>query len=271
MPHTILHGDPVEMMQGLPGCSVDAIVTMPPHDVPGVPVWQGALRVARPGAYLLALGTNRAHHRLMVAIEDAGWEIRDVIMHLFGLDYAPWVLARKPLEGTVADNVIAHGVGGLNIDACRVGTEKRDRLEAGYVRRGRTDEEVFSTGYGRPKDVNGTVTGRWPANITHDGSAAVVGLFPSEAGSNSITPGTHKSGEVFVGHSASGRGPTHDRNRGSAARFFYQADHPADLVRYLCRLITPPRGVVFDPFAGRGDTCKAAAAEGFAFVGVETK
>ncbi|MFE0305530.1 DNA methyltransferase, partial [Bacillus altitudinis] len=88
--------------------------------------------------------------------------------------HEPITMARKPFKGSVTANVLAHGTGALNINACRIGTEIRSRLEAGFVRNGRTDEEVFNSGYGRPKVVTGEVAGRWPANPIHDGSDEVL-------------------------------------------------------------------------------------------------
>jgi len=168
----------------------------------------------------------------------------------------PWVLARKPLNGTVASNVLAHGTGALNIAACRIST----------------DESV-------------NAQGRWPANVIHDGSDEVVEAFPAEAGAAAPVRGTEAS-------RASNGNVTGERNRvpgtfhadkGSAARFFYSAKadaddrmgskhptvKPIDLMRYLVRLITPPGGVVLDPFAGSGSTGVAAMLEGFESILIE--
>jgi hypothetical protein len=147
----VIHGDCRDVMRTLMPESIDAIVCDPPyglkfmgkawdHGVPGRVFWRRALRVARPGAYLLAFGGTRTHHRLMCAIEDAGWEIRDCLMWLYGTGFpkshnGPWggtalkpawepiILARKPFTGTVAANVQRYGTGALNINACRIGTD----------------------------------------------------------------------------------------------------------------------------------------------------
>jgi len=148
----LMLGDCRERMATLEPESVDSIVTDPPyglsfmgkgwdHGVPGVQFWAEALRVAKPGAHLLAFGGTRTFHRLAVAIEDAGWEVRDCVMWVYGSGFPkshnlsgewsgwgtalkpawePVIVARKPLVGTVAANVLAHGTGALNIDGCRV-------------------------------------------------------------------------------------------------------------------------------------------------------
>lgn len=166
----------------------------------------------------------------------------------------PITVARKPLVGTVAANVMAHGTGGINVDGCRVGTD------GATTRSAQTDyaESGWRTGH-RVMQVD---AGRWPANLIHDGSADATAPFP----------GSSATGTLF------GEGePT------GAARFFYCAkpsraerganSHPTvkpiALMRYLCRLVTPKGGKVLDPFAGSGTTGVAAIAEGFDFVGCE--
>jgi len=163
----------------------------------------------------------------------------------------PITVARKPFKGTVAANVLEHGTGALNIDGCRVGDS----------------------------------TGRWPSNLIHDGSEEVVGLFPQttsgarKAGTYGVAAGQGRYGEFGVGEM-----PEIESSKGSAARFFYCAKankkdredgnthptvKPTALMAYLVRLITPPGGVVLDPFMGSGSTGKAAVREGFDFIGIE--
>ena len=188
----------------------------------------------------------------------------------------PITVARKPLIGTVAANVLAHGCGGLNIDGCRV--EAPDGSSTA-----RKPSMVKDTAAGFGKGIamggNGSDLGRWPANLIHDGSEEVTGLFPHG--------GAHGGKGRFVQHAWAGREATEqsiERSEGSAARFFYCAkaskrdrdagnNHPTvkptDLMRYLCRLVTPPGGVVLDPFMGSGSTGKAAMLEGFQFIGIE--
>ena len=476
-------------MAGLPAASVDAVVCDPPyglsfmgkdwdHGVPGVAFWSAALRVAKPGAHLLAFGGTRTFHRLAVAIEDAGWEIRDTVMYVYGSGFPkslnigckcgkdtvpythggtqpksqrdvrsvreadvsaamdtsegrrevlqprlseqgasitgraepstakvwsgqlgmegrgnvlaearqlqadqvrempaevfadgatgrlhhgtppangvasrahanenrssspqeprsarqhnrklgtvrkqqraqeggvaedqvceicgglkqwdgwgtalkpawePIIVARKPLEGTVAANVLAHGTGALNIDGCRVGTS--ESLNGGAYAAAGTERD---DGWGMQRGGAGEYqqpTGRWPANLIHDGSDEVVGLFPDSKGM-----ATQKSGanlNVYGGNALNESSTTFPEVRlgfndsGSAARFFYcakaskadrdEGNHhptvkPTELMKFLCRLITPPSGTVLDPFMGSGSTGKAAVLEGFGFIGIE--
>lgn len=187
----------------------------------------------------------------------------------------PITVARKPLEGTVAANVLAHGTGALNIDGCRVGTE------GGTTRSGQAP--YAASGWRTGHEIVGLNAGRWPANLIHDGSDEVVSRFPAAGGGfgkrgrrDGATVGEFGMGATME---VVGYGDT-----GSAARFFYcakasKSDRGADnnhptvkptaLMRYLCRLVTPPGGLVLDPFMGSGSTGKAAMAEGFRFIGIE--
>jgi DNA modification methylase len=216
------------------------------------------LRVLKPGGYLLAFGAPRQYHRLACGIEDAGFEVRDCLGWVFGSGFpksknfdgkwAGWgtalkpawesiVMARKPLAGTVAANVLEHGTGALNVDGCRVGSTvetwpaSRARPANGqsnalYTNRlaGQTATQTVSTG--------DAPSGRWPANLIHDGSDEVVGLFPAEARSSC---GGGKAANAKAGYSGGFR-PDHDSSAnqyfdsGSAARFFKQCGHAeADL------------------------------------------
>jgi DNA modification methylase len=194
----------------------------------------------------------------------------------------PITVARKPLVGTVAENVLEHGTGALNVDGCRVGTDDDCARKPSLVR-----DTAAGFGKGNAMGGKGHDAGRWPANLIHDGSEEVVELFPQAGGGFGIRGKggqTYASGKGFantltVTGQTVGYGDT-----GSAARFFYCAKaskrdrdegnihptvKPTDLMRYLCRLVTPPGGVVLDPFMGSGSTGKAAVLEGFRFVGVE--
>jgi DNA modification methylase len=362
MAWTIHHGDCREVMATLDAESVDAIVSDPPyglsfmgkgwdHGVPGVEFWTEALRVAKPGAHLLAFGGTRTYHRLACAIEDAGWEIRDCVMWVYGSGFpkshdvskaidkaaghwrgragaissdngamsggnyertpkgdaitaaaAAWsgwgtalkpawepiIVARKPLVGTVAENVLRHGTGGINVDGCRVGTDggtSRSHQEA-YGDSGRMDQggaQPWRTGH----EIVSINAGRWPANLIHDGSEEVVGLFPQAGGGYGVRGKggqTYASGKGFANTLALTGQEVGYGDSGSASRFFYcakasKADRgsdnkhptvkPTDLMRYLCRLVTPPGGVVLDPFTGSGSTGKGAVLEGFRFIGIE--
>ena len=355
---TLYHGDCREVMAGLPDQFVHAIVTDPPYglafmgkrwdyDVPSVEIWQECLRVLKPGGHLLAFAGTRTQHRMAVRIEDAGFEIRDMIVWVYGsgfpksmdvskaIDKAagaerarlapqsrkrpsnaiatsgfgqdgwspqdknpatdaarrwngwgtalkpalePITVARKPLRGTVAENILTHGCGGLNVDACRVGTESTIRTQR---------DSVSLAGWAsvNRSPVGGSESGRWPANLIHDGSDEVTGLFPETAPAKQADRGKGK-GETgcygVYGGDPGIRG--HNDAGGSAARFFYTAkadksdrgpgnNHPTvkpvDLMRYLVRLVCPMDGVVLDPFAGSGTTLQAAQAEGCRAIGVE--
>ena len=402
----LINADCIEAMKAMPDNSVDSIVTDPPYELGfmgkswdasgiafNVEVWREALRVIKPGGHLIAFSGSRTYHRMAVAIEDAGFQIRDQIMWVYGsgfpkshniskgIDKAenteiwennkygggnskceqcgkwmisgspcqcpkptiefktdaakqwdgwgtalkpahePMVLARKPLEGTVANNVLTYGVGGLNIDGTRVAhLSEADRASAtpqGKVTSNKLAGSAPDTENAGRVDVQrpDTSLGRFPANFIHDGSDEVVALFPD----------THSAGkkrEEFSGvdNNYMGRGSTSGVRigdaGGSAARFFYCAkaskrdrnegldgfeakrDHdgradggvggdnprnrtnnaklnhhptvkPTSLMQYLVRLVTPPNGVVLDPFMGSGSTGKACAYEGFKFIGIE--
>lgn len=233
-------------------------------------------RVLKPGGHIAAFGGTRTFHRLASALEDAGFEIRDQLAwtysqgfpksHDLGRKLEDWqgwgtalkpawepiCLARKPLTGTVAENVLAHGVGALNVDGCRIaiGDEKivpnvRDTSNAheGWVRPWMENKDKDAArqqkAYSAMQDL-----GRWPANILHDGEA-----------------GFGEQGRFFYCAKAS-KADREDGNNHPTVK-------PTDLMRWLCRLITPPGGVVLDPFTGSGSTGKAAVLEGFGFIGME--
>ncbi len=401
------HGDCLEVLRGMADASVDSIVTDPPYglsfmgkrwdyDVPSEEIWRECLRVLRPGGHLLAFAGTRTQHRMAVRIEDAGFEIRDMIAWVYGsgfpksldvskaIDKAagaertevigsrsrnvkpfddangwnqnattgqhnytapatdaarqwqgwgtalkpalePITVARKPLTGTVAANVLEHGAGALNIDECRVATDPAvddPRLGgAGTWSSDKMAKNVYEGGYAGER-VGSSPLGRWPANLIHDGSDDVVGLFPvtTSGGGDKRQKKASTFNACVAGrelHISTGIGG----DSGSAARFFYCAkaskkdrdegcegleeriiciteghgrgdintskgdgtgvrenrprrNHhptvkPTALMRYLCRLVTPPGGAVLDPFMGSGSTGKAAVLEGFNFIGIE--
>lgn len=316
----LLHGDCLELMRKLDNNSIDAIVTDPPYglsfmgkrwdyDVPSVEIWAECLRVLKPGGHLLAFAGTRTQHRMAVRIEDAGFEIRDMIAWVYGSGFPkshngdwggtalkpalePITMARKPLIGTVANNWDKHGTGGLNIDLCRVGddivsTHSRGSNGAFPKRPGEHSAEES----GRKTDQRGGLdhserTGRWPANLIHDGSDEVIGAFPQAKGQQGALSGAEPGSKTSNAFGKfAGRTPSVPRgDTGSAARFFYCAKaskkdrgeanthptvKPTDLMAYLCRLVTPPGGVVLDPFMGSGSTGNAAQREGFRFIGIE--
>ena len=442
--HTLHLGDCLDVMRTMADCSVDAVVTDPPYglsfmgkawdyDVPGVDVWREILRVLKPGGHLLAFAGTRTQHRMAVAIEDAGFEIRDMIAWVYGsgfpksqnvgkaidkLDaaqtqqarryrFTEWVrstgltskqideatgtnmgghyttaasqpaimtrehldavrhlisevpdwveheadirsvesenfkkrevvgtevrynepsgivaagrdertlferkittahtpeaqqwegwgtalkpalepvtVARKPFKDAVAQNVLTHGTGAINIDGCRVASP--DTAGKVWTRGGNQKGASLTTNTtGEHQYIEASPLGRWPANLIHDGSDEVVELFPEvrrqvgmkkNAGGFRFIAGDTDSKQSFTQGSL---------DSGSAARFFYTAKasradredgnthptvKPTDLMRYLCRLVTPPCGIVLDPFMGSGSTGKAAMLEGFEFIGIE--
>ncbi len=420
--YTLHIGNNLDILPTLPDNSVDSIVTDPPYELGfmgkkwdnsgiaySVELWTQCLRVLKPGGHLLSFGGTRTWHRVAVAIEDAGFEVRDSIAWMYGsgfpksLDvskaidkaagverevltetvedlfgerqeekklaqpgstadrlamgnnwqdsptltapatpeakqwegwgtalkpaFEPIVVARKPLIGTVAENVLTHGTGGLNIDGSRIGTEGGTKgfpnpsgslkVEAGDFSNNRGSESINA--------------GRWPANVILDEYTAELldeqsgvrasGAFPKSANKK---PGEHFDG----GWQVQEKEERVTLDSGGASRFFYVAKaskrdrneglediegkeiggkgnglartcavcgasimnpcecpdrtfvnptrqnfhptvKPTDLMRYLIKLVTPPGGVVLDPFTGSGSTGKAAILEGFRFIGCE--
>jgi site-specific DNA-methyltransferase (adenine-specific) len=212
--------------------------------------------------------------------------------------YEPIILARKPLIGTLAENVLAFGTGGLNIDASRVPTA--DKLGGGMLVSGRpTLQLAHNIGwdrqwmhdeakcakmavYMRAKTQHAENLGRWPANILHDGSDEVMDIFARFGERKSCrSPYTARSpGSIFGGSRTQGNLPM---DAGTAARFFYCAKasksercgsahptvKPVKLLEWLVKLITPPGGIVLDPFAGTGSTGQAARNLGFGCILIE--
>lgn len=372
--YKIIQGDNLASMREMPDNSVDAIVTDPPYglsfmgkrwdyDVPSVETWRECLRVLKHGGHLLAFGGSRTYHRLVIPIEDAGFEIRDQIMWLYGSGFPkshnvskaidkladagqegaatatpdavkwngwgtalkpahePIVLARKPFAGTVAANVLEHGTGALNIDGCRVKHDEECKLMAPSQANINNPSELVRQAGRRVPTLELKPEGRWPANLIHDGSEEVLGGFPVTASGG----GAGWNGRSGLGDTVFNKGwnpdgvdrQTATDAGGTAARYFYcakaskrdrdegleafreAAGHeraerkegsagvnayagtrsparnthptvkPTQLMRYLCRLVTPTGGVVLDPFCGSGSTGKAAVLEGFQFVGCE--
>lgn len=193
--------------------------------------------------------------------------------------WEPIVVARKPLVGTVAENVLQHGTGAINVDGCRV-TGSDNPVKWSSPRGGIWTTDSEATGVLRE-----STSGRWPANLIHDGSDEVLAAFPASASPWIGNPNSGaKGGKMFGGSDQAINEKPEYRDAGSAARFFYCAKasksdrgagnthptvKPTDLMRYLCRLVTPPGGVVLDPFLGSGSTGKAAVLEGFRFIGIE--
>jgi site-specific DNA-methyltransferase (adenine-specific) len=381
-----MHGDCRDLLRTLPDASIDSIVTDPPYELGfmgkswdstgiayQVDVWRECLRVLKHGGHLLAFGGSRTYHRLACAIEDAGFQIRDQIMWVYGSGFPkslnvsksieglittgsanktafkhlageqvergnwgiakqqfthgqrdknydetasatvlgrlepitdeakqwegwgtalkpahePIVLARKPLDGTVAQNVLWYGTGALNIDECRVGAELIQTNR--YNTHG--DMTLFRQSQAGNDYVSNIHAGRFPANFIHDGSDEVLELFPdtkhddgsaarffycAKASKTDRNEGLahfplRTGGEMTdrIDGSAGLQSPRAGAGRTSGGNNHHPTVKPTTLMRYLIRLVTPPDGTVLDPFTGSGSTGKAAILEGFRFVGIE--
>jgi len=251
---------------------IDAVVCDPPYGIEFMGnEWDGwstpnayqewcrqwateALRVLKPGGYMLAFGGTRTYHRLTSGVEDAGFEIRDSITWLYGSGMPkgknalkpasePIVVARKPFKGTVAANVEAYGTGGLNIDASRVPYTDDVDMSA-------TQVNFDAMGYGGATNSDGVQTykpgGRWPANVVIDDGVAedlgeVARYFP-----------------VFKYQAKAPK-----RERPVVNGVAHPTVKPLELIQWLVRLVTPTDGIVLDMFAGSGTTGQAANLEGF--------
>lgn len=411
----LYNDDCLNVLRAIEDNSIDSCVTDPPYglsfmgkawdyDVPKVEIWKEVFRVLKPGGHVLAFFGSRTYHRGVVQIEDAGFEIRDQIMWLYGSgfpkshnigkaidavagatrqvvgkrkhptlkdsskieepanaahgdntwkreweltapateDAAQWegwgtalkpahepiVVARKPITQSVAKNVLKYGTGAINIDECRV---KHVTVDGGSLAtnphlrgtiKGGNGGNIFPTETeSRIVEVN--ALGRWPANVIHDGSDEVVQNFPATGSGNgkgaySYAGREYDNKDTSMFNGDKPQAPSNYNDNGSAARFFYSAKaskadkdegledflakkvvsfqtgggasgkpsslsagrdteyknihptvKPTDLMKYLCRLVTPKGGIVLDPFMGSGSTGKAAAQEGFKFIGIE--
>jgi site-specific DNA-methyltransferase (adenine-specific) len=323
--------------------------------------WELALKLLKPGGHILAFSASRNYHRMAVAIEDAGFEIRDQLMWLYGSGFPkslnigkgveafnktgktdtvafrqtrmgenykptgqkeyykgrafsagdevidedgieqeinnewkgwgtalkpahePIVMARKLLsESNNVANVLKHGTGGINIDGCRV------KGEDNPVKWTKPRGGIWKTDLDAKAELVENELGRFPANVMHDGSEEVVSGFPN-TGQGGGKPYSYagreydnKDTSMFNGDKP--QAPSNYNDMGTAARFFYSPKvsksergennthptvKPQELMKYLCRLVTPKGGTVLDPFMGSGSTGMACKDEGFEFIGIE--
>jgi hypothetical protein len=252
--------------------------------------------VLKPGGHLLAFGGTRTVHRIAVAIEDAGFEIRDQIVWMYGSGFPkshnigagfgtalkpahePIIVARKPLIGTVAANVTAHGTGALNIDGCRIGSDGGCRTDAPYA--GGKRGAVYNVGLNEQRSPCVDGLGRWPANVCLDETAAEMldaqsgasrFFYVAKASRAERNAGLDGMAEKPLNWSAGTKNPGSFQSDGThkAAQNHHPTVKPVALMRWLVRLVTPPGGVVCDPFLGSGTTGIAAVLEDMGFVGIE--
>lgn len=268
-------------------------------------VWAEVLRVLKPGGHLVAFGGSRTYHRLACAVEDAGFEVRDQIMWLYGSgfpkshnqkdEWAGWgtalkpahepiVLARKPFKTTVAKNLAEHGCGALNIDGCRVPVDPS--ADASQLRTMQRSVRTGNDGWGM-STVSGDSPpvvreeGRWPANACHDGSDEVMETLGDPARFFYCAKASKKDRDEGLENLPKQKAGVHSETSGQhitrrdpGYEVAPRANHhptvkPTALMQWLCRLVTPPGGVILDPFMGSGSTGKAATREGFGFIGIE--
>ncbi len=364
-------------MKRMPDNFLDSIVTDPPYELGfmgkkwdntgiayNVEMWKECLRVLKPGGYLLSFGGTRTYHRMACAIEDAGFEIRDMIAWVYGSGFPkslnigkavdklqgnerkvvgkkltggikrpakalkssdeydetrtnnytsgqtiiedtkgtsewegwgtatkpahePICMARKPIsEKTVAENCLKWGTGGINIDESRVGTGNEIPKGSGNGSKKSIYSQVSNS---KGNGGNITTNGRFPANLIHDNSEEVRECFP-ETKSGKLKSDCYEKDRENDSMFAGGENFTHkgyDADSGNASRFFYCAkasksernkglennNHPTvkpiDLMKYLVKLITPPDGIVLDPYLGSGTTAIACKIERFNYIGIE--
>jgi site-specific DNA-methyltransferase (adenine-specific) len=244
-------------------------------------------RILKPGGHALSFSAPRTYHRMATAFEDSGFQIRDQIMWVFGSgfpkshnigkaikeenDWEGWgtalkpahepiVMARKPLsEKSIAENVLKHGTGGINIDGSRIEMKDKENInfERPRLREGKW-EEVYNGGwtFNDPNCKEYNEQGRFPANIIFDEDAGQ--LLDEQSGNSG------GASRFFYCPKAAKK----DRNEGDVSNN-HPTVKPTDLMRYLINLVTPPNGTILDPFMGSGSTGKAAVKCGVNFIGIE--
>lgn len=341
--YTIYNGDSMEMLSVIAPSSVDCIITDPPYEIGfmgnkwdkqgiafNTSFWKKCLQVLKPGGYLLAFGGSKTFHRMAVAIEGSGFEIRDVLMWLYstgfpkGQDvglavdrlrrvsskdidgthdyliahnewkgyntslkpaYEPIIMARKPVEGTVAQNVVKYGVGGVNIDETRIG-EQTLKLQ------GHNESRENNPTFKGVKTLDKIVTGRYPSNVILDGSPQVNSIFPmvdrhsasrcfysAKADNQDRDEGLEDMPSVKINDGSIRSNEDTGRAYGAnkvLRKNFHPTVKPTSLMQYLVKMVAPPnKGIILDPFCGSGSTGKAVMKENkergtnYQFIGIE--
>jgi site-specific DNA-methyltransferase (adenine-specific) len=372
MKNKILCGDSLEVLKDFEDNYFDSVVTDPPYglafmgkkwdyDVPQVELWKEVYRVLKPGGHILSFAGSRTYHRMAVNIEDAGFEIRDMLGWLYGSGFPkshnigkaidklqgneretlteiqkenlfekekeiisekktkdfshhkgsmmskettdkfdtktknitktkgnsqwegwgtalkpahePIVMARKPFNTSVAENVLTHGTGGINIDECRVGTDEKIKFE-------RKKESTTASGW---KDVNRNPyeqhnQGRFPANIIHDGSEEVLEVFEESSRFFYCAKASKAERNMGLDDFPDKNDVTYAQDewtkknmnfRKNPIKNYHPTVKPIKLMEYLIRLVTPKEGIVLEPFAGSGTTLIACKQQGFNYIGIE--
>jgi site-specific DNA-methyltransferase (adenine-specific) len=382
--YKLYQGNMLDMLEVIEPNTIDSIVTDPPYELnfmgkgwdnAGVSfnkdTWKKCFDVLKEGGYLLAFGGSRTYHRIAVAIEDAGFEIRDTIMWLYGSgfpksmniglaidkkngveskvvgtnpnyrpnsgkkgylgettfrqtegmaykkeasnkwqgwgsclkpSFEPIIVARKPFKGSLVDNVIENGVGGINIDECRVEIDMQNDPGLRKSKAINTTTSFFGNERGKELGMRErhNPAGRFPANtiLTYDENDfdEVCGGFPNtKTGWTNKDITKTKENIVVDFKNKVGFTGNHYNDSGSASRYFYCAKaskkdrdegleefknthptvKPTELMQYLVRLVTPNGGTILDPFNGSGSTGKAVMYEnkernkGYKYIGIE--
>lgn len=336
--YKLFSGKMEDVLQTFENNSIDCIITDPPYELNFMgkswdkssvsfskETWNHCFKVLKSGGYLIAFGGSRTYHRIACAIEDAGFEIRDCMMWLYGsgfpksmnlglaIDrkkgiiakqkvskdwygwgsalkpaYEPIIIARKPFKGSLIDNVLINGVGGINIDECRIGSE--ERTYKGMSKKQPENAGCFRDDNWIPKDIEITVNGRFPSNVvlTYDESdfeevcenmsnssryfyCAKASKKDRDEGLETFEERKIDDGSVRTNQETGckfGANPASKRN-------IHPTVKPVDLMQYLVRMFAPKGSIILDPFMGSGSTGKAVMYEnrernsGYKFIGIE--
>lgn len=359
--YKLIHDNMLNIGDYIADGTIDCVITDPPYELGfmgkkwdgsgiayNVDAWKKCFNALKDGGYLLAFGGTRTFHRIACAIEDAGFEIRDTIMWVYGSGfpkshniglavdklngveskvvdsgksgvssrayqnewqgwgtalkpaYEPIIVARKPMKTSVAENVLKNGVGGINIDECRVGSLKEDieKLNKAWDREWNTTYKDYAKNvggnagfdYSNARTENKGIIGRFPANIIHDGSDEVVSLFPNSGSGNASRffytakaskkdrdEGLDAFDEIEVRGGGGRAEQGYDDNdeeqqrlKESARKFgavksvkknIHPTVKPTELMQYLVRLVAPKGATILDCFMGSNSTGKAVMCE----------